>query len=123
MMIMAFHSVQMCRTSFKNKLDSQVNSSISLQFLWVMSLGQSQEQSMLLYRVQLQQPTYRLGKHQQLQEVSFKKCNSLEYSVHATVQPGTLVFNLVLTASKVDIDEQADLREVEKTVNQLKAKQ
>ena len=69
---------------------------------------------------QLQQPTYRLGKHQQIQEVDFKKCNSLEYSIHATTQPGTLIFSLVLTASKIDIDEQADLTRVENIVNQQK---
>ena len=51
--------------------------------------------------------------NQQLQEVSFKKCSLLEYSIHARPQPKTLV----LTANRVNIDEYADLKEVERIVN------
>ena len=53
-----------------------------------------------------------LNHNQQLQEVTFKMCNLLEYSIHAIPQLKTLV----LTANKVNIDEYADLKKVNKTV-------
>ena len=48
---------------------------------------------------------YSLNANQQSQEVGFKKCNDLEYSIHSTKRRETLV----LTAHKVSIDIYGDI--------------
>ena len=59
------------------------------------------------------QLTYRMDSHQWSQEVTFKKCNFLRFSIQAATQQETLI----LTASKVSIDEYADLQRVAQSIN------